>query len=242
MSREYANKSRRQPKGRNSRVKPSRHPLPGWIWLVGGVFIGVLVTGLFSSYNKPAVPEPADTTVVDAVETQAEEAPRHQPRFDFYTLLQESEVVIPDENDTKPQPKPVIVPEIKAEPQPQEQTVASEPRSQETVALQPKPQQPAVAKVDPKPVAQPHATQPETERTVYVLQAGSFKSGADADSVRASLLLLNMQANIEKVPAGNNQTWHRVLVGPFTSKAELSAAKAILTRNGIDSIQLKRRM
>jgi cell division protein FtsN len=241
MSRENANRTRKKSGNRNSRVKPSRKPIPGWIWLGGGIFIGVLVTGLYDSIRNPNATTANEQTA--AIEAQPEnDKPRHQPRFDFYTLLQESEVVIPDEGATGPQPKTVIVPEPSSEP---ENNAANEVASQSsaaTVSEQSPTAEPA-AKVEvskPKPPTKPAAT--SAEKTVYVLQAGSFKNPDDADSVRANLLLLNMRVNIETVPAGNNQTWHRVLVGPFDNTADLSAAKAQLTRNGIDSIQLKRRM
>src|SRR5690606_16936334 len=106
------------------------------------------------------------------------------------------------------------------------------PKADTATATAPKSQQ-----TPPAPIEE---STPSTE--VYVLQAGSFRNAADADSVRASLLLLNMHANIEKVSTGGSETWHRVLVGPFTNKSELSNARAILTQNGIDSIQLKRRL
>lgn len=237
MSRDYASNHRRKPKGKNTRVKPSHKPLPGWVWMVGGIFVGVLGSGLYHSIRTPE----ADQHQAESP-SQPVEAPKeaHKPRFDFYTLLQESEIVIPDEDTAKPAPQPVVIPE------------PDEPREQEKVATTAAPETMAAKTATTSPAAEQASTtsptQPTTqklsapERTVYVLQAGSFKNGDDADSVRASLLLLNMQANIETVPAGNNQTWHRVLVGPFSNTTELSQAKAILTRNGIDSIQLKRRM
>lgn len=206
--------------------------------------MGVLGSGLYHSSQDPKVAEQVAEQVNEpekAVETS------HKPRFDFYTLLQESEIVIPDESTEKPAPQPVVIPEPNKKPDDQ----SDKPVEKEVVKIEPadspsaaaKPSEPS--KITTAPAATPQTATTNTrtaERTVYVLQAGSFKNGADADSVRASLLLLNMQANIETVPAGNNQTWHRVLVGPFNNTKDLSQAKAILTRNGIDSIQLKRRM
>jgi len=236
MSRDYASNHRRKPKGKNTRVKPSQKSLPGWVWMVGGIFVGVLGSGLYHSIQSPGGDEQQVSKLTPPEQAPAE---AHKPRFDFYTLLQESEIVIPDEDTAKPAPQPVVIPEPD---EPIKETAAGT-KSPDTGA----PQAPTTA-VEPSGMA-PAATAsksatkpPAAERTVYVLQAGSFKNGNDADSVRASLLLLNMQANIETVPAGNNQTWHRVLVGPFSNTTELSQAKAILTRNGIDSIQLKRRM
>ncbi|MBC6427868.1 MAG: SPOR domain-containing protein [Cellvibrionales bacterium] len=72
----------------------------------------------------------------------------------------------------------------------------------------------------------------------YLLQAGSFRSAAEADSARARLILLNLTAEIE-VYSHHDETWHRVLVGPFASRAGLDEARALLRDNGIDSLVLE---
>jgi len=259
MTRDYPPTNRRTAKPRNTRVKPSRQSLPGWIWLVAGVLIGTLVTGIINWQGEQEGDNTtAQTADSEAAPPQAEPAPEtsqsHKPRFDFYTLLKESEVIVPDENGEMPAAKAVVIPEpdaktlaattenlTKTTETSEDKTVVAEkisPPPQADVAATTAPAQPPPPPPPPSAPAQEAA--PSTE--VYVLQAGSFRSAADADSVRASLLLLNMHANIEKVSTGGNETWHRVLVGPFTSKAELSNARAILTQNGIDSIQLKRRL
>ena len=75
---------------------------------------------------------------------------------------------------------------------------------------------------------------------VFILQAGSFKNAQDADSLRASLLFLNLSAHVEKVHSNKAGTWHRVLVGPFTSSSKLAHARSTLLQNGIDNLVLKR--
>ena len=75
---------------------------------------------------------------------------------------------------------------------------------------------------------------------VFILQAGSFKNFQDADSLRVSLLLLNLDAQVEKTHSTNGGTWHRVLVGPFQSSSKLAQARSTLLQNGIDNLVLKR--
>lgn len=75
---------------------------------------------------------------------------------------------------------------------------------------------------------------------VFILQAGSFKSFQDADSLRVSLLLLNLNAQVEKTHSSKGGTWHRVLVGPFQSSSKLTQARSTLLQNGIDNLVLKR--
>ncbi len=75
---------------------------------------------------------------------------------------------------------------------------------------------------------------------VFILQAGSFKSAKDADSLRASLIFLNLTAHVEKAHSSKGGTWHRVLVGPFESSSKLAHARSTLLQNGIDNLVLKR--
>lgn len=78
------------------------------------------------------------------------------------------------------------------------------------------------------------------QNEVFILQAGSFKSFEDADSLRVSLLLLNLNAQVEKTHSSKGGTWHRVLVGPFESSSKLAHARSTLLQNGIDNLVLKR--
>ena len=75
---------------------------------------------------------------------------------------------------------------------------------------------------------------------VFILQAGSFKNFQDADSLRVSLLLLNLNAQVEKTHSSKGGTSHRVLVGPFQSSSKLAHARSTLLQNGIDNLVLKR--
>ena len=57
---------------------------------------------------------------------------------------------------------------------------------------------------------------PETRRGTYVLQAGSYKNFADADRVRAQLALQGVESKVQKVSV-DNDTWHRIRIGPISS-------------------------
>ena len=69
-----------------------------------------------------------------------------------------------------------------------------------------------------------------------ILQVGSFQSVTDADSLKAQLALLGLEANIE-VAEVNNDTWHRVLLGPYGDNSELSRTKNQLIGNSIKFMQ-----
>jgi cell division protein FtsN len=73
----------------------------------------------------------------------------------------------------------------------------------------------------------------------YMLQAGSFRSAAEADRLRAKLLLEGLTVNTSKVTNQNGDVWHRVIVGPFSSRSKLNRAQDILANNNTDSMLIK---
>ncbi|OUS13859.1 hypothetical protein A9Q89_01585 [Gammaproteobacteria bacterium 53_120_T64] len=93
---------------------------------------------------------------------------------------------------------------------------------------------------DSPPDKQRKADTKKAQNDVFILQAGSFKNAQDADSLRVRLLLLNLNAQIEKTHSSKGGTWHRVLVGPFQSSSKLAHARSTLLQNGIDNLVLKR--
>jgi cell division protein FtsN len=193
MTRDYAKKStKRSPQRSSSRgnakrrsTKKAQQSPPGWLWLLAGVLLGVLIMSLTKLSDMPSEQDTDAVNDDSSAESSGENDTK--PRFDFYTLLRESEVIVPDTPDTDG-----------------------------SSAL-------------------------PTTNDIFLLQVGSFKSNRDADSLRARLLLLNLNARIEKVRPRKNETWHRVLVGPFSDRSELADARGKLASNGIDSLLLKRK-
>ena len=72
----------------------------------------------------------------------------------------------------------------------------------------------------------------------YLLQAGSFRDEADADRLRAELILQGFEAVIKEVEQASG-TWHRVIVGPYESEREMIRARNRLAEANIESIQLQ---
>ena len=62
----------------------------------------------------------------------------------------------------------------------------------------------------------------------------------DADKLRAQLILLNLDARIEKVTIRNGELWHRVIVGPFQDQSRLASARSTLVANQYNALMLKR--
>lgn len=56
----------------------------------------------------------------------------------------------------------------------------------------------------------------------YMIQAASFRNPADADRMRADLILSGLDASIRKTTDKNGKPWHRVIIGPFTSRSKMN--------------------
>lgn len=177
---------------------PARR-VPGVVWLIAGLAIGAFVMLLMrlepgndgvQRHTEPAPnnrqnnrPPPPPSAVKPAEE---------KPRFEFYTLLPESEVAAPGTS-----------------------SVPSAPADTEA------------------PVA-------STTQGNFFLQAGSFRQEAEANRVRASLLLLGFDVQLENVRI-NGDPWYRVQVGPFASREQAGNAQKTLSGNGFNNLLLQQR-
>ena len=79
---------------------------------------------------------------------------------------------------------------------------------------------------------------PETRRGTYVLQAGSYKNFADADRVRAQLALQGIESKVQKVSV-DNDTWHRIRIGPISKLDELNRLRQILRKADVDVLVVR---
>lgn len=69
-----------------------------------------------------------------------------------------------------------------------------------------------------------------------ILQVGSFHSSGEAESLKAKLAFLGLQATVKSAVV-DAKTWHRVQLGPFASETKLSRAKNLLIENDIKYMQ-----
>jgi cell division protein FtsN len=79
---------------------------------------------------------------------------------------------------------------------------------------------------------------PETRSGTYVLQAGSYKNFADADRVRAQLALQGVESKVQKVTV-DNDTWHRIRIGPISKLDELNRLRQILRKADVDVLVIR---
>jgi cell division protein FtsN len=69
----------------------------------------------------------------------------------------------------------------------------------------------------------------------YILQAGSYRTYAEADRVKALLALQGVQSRIEKAPI-ESETWHRVRIGPIRNLQQVNDTLRKIREAQIDAI------
>jgi cell division protein FtsN len=236
----------RKGRGRQA-VRNGNNGFPGWGYAVIGILIGAILMAvmthgsLLSSLQKPAGPQANPQATAQpgsepgVVEPTASETAPKKPQYDFYSVLSEKEVRIPDAE---------ISAQARAEQQ-QKQLAAQQSAQQEAPAQQ----QPAAAQqaaptrapaaVSENITAAPASAAPAPATgSGYLLQVGAFPNGADAETLKAKLAMQGFVANVQSVSIGG-QTYHRVRLGPFPSATELESTKKRLASAGINAIALK---
>jgi cell division protein FtsN len=194
--------TRKRPTGRKSKQET-----PGWAWMLFGLSIGLVIAAAVYVSDRPAAPpmaaqqatpdgpQPGATAPASGEPTAApgggaaaEAVPPHPAtRFDFYDMLPQFEIVIPEV-------------EISARPD-RRATAVAEPGS-------------------------------------YVLQAGSFRTVADADRMRASLALLGIESRVQRV-AIDEDIYHRVRIGPTDDLDDLNTIRRRLWDAEIEVMLIK---
>lgn len=82
------------------------------------------------------------------------------------------------------------------------------------------------------------SAQPVERPGSYVLQAGSFRNPADADRMRAVLALQGIESKVQQV-AVDNDTWHRVRIGPTSNLRALDETRRKLRAAQIDALVIR---
>jgi cell division protein FtsN len=229
----------RKGKGRQA-VRNNSGGFPAWAGVVIGILIGALVVVVLTRHSlvpmtpKGPQPNPEATAQPGSDEGLAPAngaTAQKKPQYDFYSVLSEKEVRIPDSE---------ISAQAKAEQQqtaqPQ-QTPASAPTAPALPANAPRAETQNIAAAPSlAPAAPPAAAGPAP--TGYLLQVGAFPSAADAETLKAKLAFQGFVANVQSVSVGG-QTYHRVRLGPFHSATDLESAKQRLASAGFPAIALK---
>ncbi|MFB3059094.1 MAG: SPOR domain-containing protein [Gammaproteobacteria bacterium] len=91
-----------------------------------------------------------------------------------------------------------------------------------------------ISEKDQQAIENPSINKTAGEATI--LQVGSFQSVTEADSMKAQLALLGLEAKIESAEV-NSSIWHRVVLGPYRNNGKLSRTKNLLIENRIEFMQ-----
>ena len=265
IARDYAdrhprNGSRRKP-ARSSARKPSsrggkggKSGLPAWAWMVLGLSLGLVVAAVVY-ISRPAKPMDLAPSTAEKGQPKTIALPTKEPsRFAFYEMLPSYEVVVPDEElsrpATKPPPRPApaaapadATTPPPASPAPSATAAAASPAPAPTSATAPGAADPAAAlqaalaaeERSRKAGAPPAAAQGER----YVIQVAAYRKRADADQQRAALALLGLSARVEQVTIDQTQTWYRVRLGPYTNPQAAQAAQRTLQGQGLRGVVMK---
>lgn len=224
-------------KRKPARSKPAARPTrakrsggggpPGWVWMLCGLCIGLTVAAGFYIFGRPAgmsgereqvqIATPASENGGDKSQQSsseqttapAETAEEEEPRFSFYKMLPNYEVVIPEEE------------------YPDKSTSASSSGSSSTPAGEPPPSKP-----------QPTTPKVE-EPGNYIIQAGSFSTFEDADRRKAELALLGVNAQVVNVNLDSGKTVYRVQSSTISSSDKLNELLQRLRKNRIDTLVMR---
>ncbi len=80
---------------------------------------------------------------------------------------------------------------------------------------------------------------PASSKEVFFLQVAAFQNPADADNLKARLALAGIEAQIQTATLPDGRVWHRVRVGPFSNKDQLSKSRAALKENNLEANLIK---
>ena len=192
---------------------------PGWMLALGGMVVGLVIAGGWYVYRGGEVeqllprPNPDARAPAQPEEPVAQDAPAPEPRkpkYDFYDVLRENEAVFPDA-------------ELNAQ--------AAAEAEAEAAGTAPG--------TEPVAPAEPAEGEPEVASGPrYLIQAGAFRSLADADAVKARIALTGENARVESAEIDGG-TIYRVRLGPYPNAGALASAKQALASHGIDAVAIR---
>ena len=219
-------------RSKNQAKRSGKSGLPGGAMVLIVVLAGAAAFGWWhfrdrfkgSDSNLPK-PDPQAQARGSNGEEVAPAPDKPKPKYDFYTLLPEKEVVIPDaELDAQAQAEAAARAKVAAQAAAQAQGHPAATDDANT---------PSLSLDGPAPSV---AAPAKGER--YLIQAGAFRGSAEAEALKAKIALTGEIARVE-VAQINGNTVHRVRMGPYPDASALAAAKQALASHGIDAQAIK---
>jgi cell division septation protein DedD len=223
----------------------------GVTWLLAGLLIGGAVFGYFQfkdrlPWGKPVatLPTPDPDARVrgsdrDDSVAGVGAAEKPKPKYEFYELLPEREVVIPDA-ELDAQARAEAAARLAA------RRAAAEAAAREDAASAP-PTPTGETAAGLATAGESAASEPPTPAIAaprdgarYLIQAGAFRGLAEAEALKAKIAMTGEIARIETAEI-NGATVHRVRMGPYPDASGLAAAKQALASHGIPAQAIRAR-
>lgn len=221
--------------GATARVRPRGRQLGGTLFgLIVGLLVGLgiaVAVALFMSRSSMQFTDktrrPADRTAEPVAKSDE----------------------LPDPNRSGQKGRPQTVDPVNAPPQqsvyPPQPELAPEPATAQDGAApavpgtSATPTEPGATPAPAAPTAAPAPTEPERPAS-YVLQAGAFKGQEDAESMKARLALIGVEARIITAEV-NGVTFYRVRVGPYGQLEDMNRVRSRLADNGVEASVVRQR-
>jgi len=243
----------------------------GFTWLLAGLAIGGIAFGYLHfkdslPWGKPSsnlpTPDPDARARPTGEDNDLAEVPaKPKPRYDFYDLLPEREVVIPDaELDAQARAEQAArvaaaaAREANAEDDARKAADAINAGGDAPVAPPAAHAAPvggaataATTNTAPAADAQAATTAPQPPASSalstahgerFLIQAGAFRGNAEAEALKAKIAMTGELARVETAQINGN-TVHRVRMGPYPDASALAAAKQALAAHGIAAQAIK---
>jgi len=179
---------------------------PAWLWALIGLALGLVIAAYFflgdywkNRNNDEPTPNPAAVAPATRSEYPVAQEPieKPKPKYDFYTLLPEKEVLIPDA-------------ELQAQ---------ADAEAKRNAAPKPSVNAPDLV------TATPEITTPTEAR--YLIQAGAFKNPDEAENLKATIALTGEVARIESADINGATVYRVRLGPYGTASSLSSAKKAL---------------
>jgi cell division protein FtsN len=190
-------------------------------WFVFGVVLGGFGVGLFLMLRTPIQAPPEAVAAAAAAKVEKAEAPKSAvpTRFSFHDILPELEVVVSENELSRPDPK-----------KPEEK----KPEEKKPEEKKPEDKKAEVAK-------KPEDKKADAATGSYMLQVASLRTAADAERLKAELAMQGIQVKVQTVTVNGKDTYHRLQAGPYQGKQAVNDARTQLKTKGMDPIPIKLR-
>jgi cell division protein FtsN len=190
-------------------------------WFVFGAVLGGFGVGLFLMLRTPIQAPPEAVAAAAAAKVEKAEAAKSAvpTRFSFHDILPELEVVVSENELSKPDPK-----------KPEEK----KPEEKKPEEKKPEDKKAEVAK-------KPEDKKADAATGSYMLQVASLRTAADAERLKAELAMQGIQVKVQTVTVNGKDTYHRLQAGPYQGKQAVNDARTQLKTKGMDPIPIKLR-